>query len=148
MRRPRIARSAHPIPSVPSSPRGAAPRARPDAHWRPSRSIRSASCRARTRARARRRQIIAEELGAPVADDDVLLGVEADDLAALAERHGEDLVLVGHEPDLSVLLHAVTGARVSFPKAGAAAIEPLAGQQGELRWFLRPRALALIAGGA
>ena len=93
-------------------------------------------------------EIIAEELGAPVADDAVLLGVEADDLAALAERHGEDLVLVGHEPDLSVLLHAVTGARVSFPKAAAAAIEPLAGQRGELRWFLRPRALALIAGGA
>jgi hypothetical protein len=37
---------------------------------------------------------------------------------------------------------------VSFPKAAAAAIEPLAGQRGELRWFLRPRALALIAGGA
>ncbi|MDP9259272.1 MAG: histidine phosphatase family protein [Actinomycetota bacterium] len=92
-------------------------------------------------------EIIAEELGAPVADDAVLLGVEADDLAALAERHGENLVLVGHEPDLSVLLLAVTGTRVSFPKAGAAAIEPLTGQRGELRWFLRPRALALIAGG-
>jgi phosphohistidine phosphatase len=78
----------------------------------------------------------------------VLLGVEADDLAGLVERHGDDLVLVGHEPDFSVLLHAVTGVRVSFPKAGAAAIEPLAGQRGELRWFLRPRALALIAGGA
>jgi phosphohistidine phosphatase len=92
--------------------------------------------------------IIAEELGAPLADDAALLGVEADDLAALSERHGADLVLVGHEPDLSVLLRAVTGARVSFPKAAAAAIEPLAGQSGELRWFLRPRALALIAGGA
>jgi phosphohistidine phosphatase len=92
--------------------------------------------------------IIAEELGAPVADDATLLGVEADDLPGLAERHGAELVLVGHEPDLSELLQAVTGARVSFPKAGAAAIEPLAGQTGELRWFLRPRALALIAGGA
>jgi len=92
-------------------------------------------------------EIIAEELGAPLADDAALLGVEAGDLAGLAERHGEDLVLVGHEPDLSVLLQAVTGVRVSFPKAGAAAIEPIAGQRGELRWFLRPRALALIAGG-
>jgi phosphohistidine phosphatase len=91
-------------------------------------------------------EIIARELGAPLADDEALLGVEADDLAGLAERHGDDLVLVGHEPDLSVLLQAVTGARVSFPKAGAAAIEPIAGQNGELRWFLRPRALALIAG--
>ena len=93
-------------------------------------------------------KIIAEALGAPLADDAALLGVEAGDLAGLAERHGGELVLVGHEPDLSVLLHEVTGARVSFPKAGAAAIDPLAGSTGELRWFLRPRALALIAGGA
>jgi phosphohistidine phosphatase len=93
-------------------------------------------------------EIIAHELGAPLAGDSVLLGVEAGDLAALAERHGDDLVLVGHEPDLSALLHAVTGAHVSFPKAGAAALEPIAGQRAELRWFLRPRALALIAGGA
>jgi phosphohistidine phosphatase len=91
-------------------------------------------------------EIIADELGAPLADDEALLGVQVDDLAGLAERHGDDLVLVGHEPDLSVLLRAVTGARVSFPKAAAAAIEPIAGQNGELRWFLRPRALALIAG--
>ena len=87
------------------------------------------------------------ELGAPVADDSVLLGVELDDLAGLAERHGDDLVLVGHEPDFSALVHALTGARISFPKAGAAAIEPIGGQRGELRWFLRPRALAMIAGG-
>jgi phosphohistidine phosphatase len=91
-------------------------------------------------------EIIAHALRAPLADDSVLLGVEAGDLSALAERHGDDLVLVGHEPDLSALIHAVTGARVSFPKAGAAALEPIAGQRAELRWFLRPRALALIAG--
>jgi phosphohistidine phosphatase len=93
-------------------------------------------------------EIIAKELGAPLADDAALLGVEAGDLPGLAERHGDELLLVGHEPDLSVLLQAVTGARVSFPKAGAAAIEPLTGLTGELRWFLRPRALALIAAGA
>ena len=92
-------------------------------------------------------EIIAEELGAPLADDAALLGVDIDDLAGLTERHGDDLVLVGHKPDLSVLLQAITGARVAFPKAAAAAIDPIAGQRGELRWFLRPRALALIAGG-
>jgi phosphohistidine phosphatase len=92
-------------------------------------------------------EIIAHELGAPVADDAAVLGVELDDLAGLTTRHGDDLVLVGHEPELSVLLHAMTGARVSFPKAGAAAIEPIGDQRGELRWFLRPRALAMIAGG-
>jgi phosphohistidine phosphatase len=93
-------------------------------------------------------ELIAHELGAPLADDAVLLGVELDDLAGLTERHGDDLVLVGHEPDLSALVRALTGARISFPKAGAAAIEPIGDLQGELRWFMRPRALALIAGGA
>jgi phosphohistidine phosphatase len=93
-------------------------------------------------------EIIAEELGAPLAGDPALLGVEVGDLAGLSRRHGDDLVLVGHEPDFSALVHAITGARVAFPKAGAAAIEPIAGERGELRWFLRPRALALIAGGA
>src|SRR3954452_21588911 len=55
-------------------------------------------------------EIIAEELGAPLADDAALLGVEAGDLAGLVKRHGGELVLVGHEPDFSVLLHEVTGA--------------------------------------
>ena len=92
-------------------------------------------------------EIIAHELGAPLADDPALLGFEAGDLAGLTARHGDDLVLVGHEPDFSDVVRAITGARISFPKAGAAAIDPIAGLRGELRWFLRPRALALIAGG-
>jgi phosphohistidine phosphatase len=92
-------------------------------------------------------EIIAHELGSPLTGDPALLGVDVDDLAGLVQRHGDELLLVGHEPDLSDLILAVTGARVSFPKAGAAAIEPIDGQRGELRWFLRPRALALIAGG-
>jgi phosphohistidine phosphatase len=92
-------------------------------------------------------EIIAHALGARLADDEALLGFEADDLAGLTARHGDNLVLVGHEPDFSEVVRAITGARISFPKAAALAIEPIAGEQGELRWFLRPRALALIAGG-
>ena len=92
-------------------------------------------------------EIIAHELGAPLADDPALLGFEAGDLAGLTARHGDELVLVGHEPDFSDVVRAITGAHISFPKAGAASIDPIAGRQGELRWFLRPRALALIAGG-
>jgi phosphohistidine phosphatase len=92
-------------------------------------------------------EIIARELGGPaLIDDPALLGLEPGDLAGLTERHGEELLLVGHEPDFSALVLAVTGARISFPKAGALQIDPIAGLRGELRWFLRPRALALIAG--
>ena len=93
-------------------------------------------------------EIIAHELGAPLADDSALLGLEPGDLAGLTERHGDDLLLVGHEPDFSALVLAITGARISFPKAAALKIDPIAGLRGELRWFLRPRALALIAGSA
>ena len=94
-------------------------------------------------------EIIAHELGAPpLADDPALLDLEPGDLAGLIERHGDDLLLVGHEPDFSAFVLAVTGARISFPKAAAVNIDPIAGLRGELRWFLRPRALALIAGSA
>jgi phosphohistidine phosphatase len=94
-------------------------------------------------------EIIAHELGEPpLVDDAALLGLEPGDLAGLTERHGDDLLLVGHEPDFSALVLAITGARISFPKAAALQIDPIAGLRGELRWFLRPRALALIAGSA
>jgi phosphohistidine phosphatase len=93
-------------------------------------------------------ELVASALAAPLAEDAALLGLEAGDVSGLIERHGEDLLLVGHDPDFSALVHALTGARIAFPKAGAALIDPLAGTRGELRWFLRPRALALIAGEA
>jgi len=94
-------------------------------------------------------ELVAHELGGvQVVEDAALLGIEVDDLPALIERHGDDLLLVGHDPDFSVLVSALTGARVSFPKAGAALIDPVAGTRGELRWLMRPRALALIAGGS
>ena len=94
-------------------------------------------------------ELVAHELGGVhLVEDAALLGIEVDDLPALIERHGDNLLLVGHDPDFSVLVSALTGARVSFPKAGAALIDPVSGTRGELRWLMRPRALALIAGGS
>jgi phosphohistidine phosphatase len=55
------------------------------------------------------------------------------------------LLLVGHEPDLSGLLHELTGGRVDFKKGGVAAVR-LERASGELVILLRPRELALIAG--
>ena len=92
-------------------------------------------------------EIIAHELGAPLADDP-RCSASSPAISRLTERHGDDLVLVGHEPDFSALVLAITGARISFPKAAALMIDPISGLRGELRWFLRPRALALIAGSA
>jgi len=55
------------------------------------------------------------------------------------------LLLVGHEPDLSLLVGAITGGRVDMKKGGVAAMR-LEGAGGELAVVLRPRELALIAG--
>jgi phosphohistidine phosphatase len=71
-----------------------------------------------------------------VADaQDLLLGVEPD---------GRILV-VGHEPDFSQVVHDLTGARVDFKKGGVAGVR-LEGTRGELIALLRPRELDRIGG--
>jgi phosphohistidine phosphatase len=66
-------------------------------------------------------------------------------LAALAAVPADGrLLLVGHEPDLSGVVGALTGARVDLKKGGVAVVR-LEGAGGELVALLRPRELALIA---
>jgi phosphohistidine phosphatase len=69
-------------------------------------------------------------------------------LAALADVPAEDgrLLLVGHEPDLSHVAGALTGATLDLKKGGLAVLR-LEGARGELAVVMRPRELALIAGG-
>jgi len=43
--------------------------------------------------------------------------------ALLASRPGDDVMVVGHEPDFSRVIRALSGARVKLPKAATAAIE-------------------------
>ena len=64
----------------------------------------------------------------------------------LAIGGSERLLVVGHEPDFSQVIHDLTGARVDFKKGGVACVrmEPTSG--GELIVLLRPRELAGIAG--
>ena len=78
---------------------------------------------------------IAHELGLDVTEDRSVVGLLHPKVLA---RHGERLIVVGHEPDLSGVVRALTGARVEFPKAGAACL-----RDDELRWFMRPRQLEL-----
>lgn len=61
-------------------------------------------------------------LGAVVGD------LEADGIA----------ILVGHEPDLSTLIAALTGARVRMAKGAIAEIDTTRADDGELRSLLRP----------
>jgi phosphohistidine phosphatase len=62
------------------------------------------------------------------------------DAEALAAGHGENVMLVGHDPDFSAAVHELTGAQVRLKKGGVAGI-----QEGELVVLLRPRELKRIA---
>jgi phosphohistidine phosphatase len=57
------------------------------------------------------------------------------------------LLLVGHEPHLSILVEELTGGEVDLKKGGLAVVR-LDGLRGELALLLRPRDLALIADAA
>jgi phosphohistidine phosphatase len=65
-----------------------------------------------------------------------LEGVEADG----------HLLLVGHEPDLSLVVGGLTGGRVDLKKGGVAVVR-LDGAGAELAVVMRPRELVLIAAG-
>jgi phosphohistidine phosphatase len=89
-------------------------------------------------------QLAAAELDVPSFEDDALKpGFSAGDMEGVFARHdGDCIVLVGHDPDFSQLVQALTGARVALAKGGVARIDY---PRRELRWLFRPRALRLIA---
>jgi phosphohistidine phosphatase len=65
------------------------------------------------------------------------------DAEALAAGLGDNVLLVGHDPDFSMAVHALTGAQVRMKKGGLAGVE-----KGELMVLLRPKETAAIAAGA
>jgi phosphohistidine phosphatase len=62
------------------------------------------------------------------------------DAEALAAGLGDDVLLVGHDPDFSMAVHSLTGAQVRMKKGGLAGVE-----KGELMLLVRPRELKRIA---
>jgi phosphohistidine phosphatase len=84
-------------------------------------------------------RIAGARLGAEVEIAEALRGGDFDPLVLTAGRG--DVLLVGHEPDFSNAVAAVTGARVKLKKGGLAAIEDR-----ELHWLLTPKQLRAIAG--
>jgi phosphohistidine phosphatase len=62
------------------------------------------------------------------------------DAEALAAGLGDDVLLVGHDPDFSMAVHALTGAQVRMKKGGLAGVE-----KGEIKVLLRPGDLSLLA---
>ncbi|EHN12682.1 phosphohistidine phosphatase SixA [Patulibacter medicamentivorans] len=95
--------------------------------------------------RAWRTAVLAcEVLGLEPVEHGAIVGLDRDE-ALLAAGFGHRVMLVGHEPDLSQVIHDLTGARCRLRKGGLAVIE-LDGSRGELQALLRPRDLLRIAG--
>jgi phosphohistidine phosphatase len=61
------------------------------------------------------------------------------DAEALAAGLGDEVLLVGHDPDFSMAVHSLTGAQVRLKKSGLAGVE-----KGELMALLRPKELELL----
>lgn len=79
------------------------------------------------------------------------LGVEASedhrlesgpfDVGEVTAGIGDEVLLVGHDPDFSMAVHRETGAQVRMKKGGLAGID-----RGELKVLLRPHELLALAG--
>jgi phosphohistidine phosphatase len=98
--------------------------------------------------RARDTAVIAgRELGAePVEHAPLAGGFDAGDaleLAMSARETDGPVLLVGHEPDFSQVVHDLSGARIDMKKGGVAGVR-LDGSRGELIVLLRPREIAHV----
>jgi phosphohistidine phosphatase len=91
-------------------------------------------------------ELACAELGVePIAHEPLAGGFDGDDaLDVLAAAEGDQRVLiVGHEPDFSQVVHDLTGARIDLKKGGVAGVR-MDGSRGELIVLLRPRELDRI----
>lgn len=82
---------------------------------------------------------VCEALGLTPVEDHRLEGGPFD-AEAIADEHGEHVLLVGHDPDFSAAVHKLTGAQVRLPKGAIAAVD-----RGELKALLRPSELQALA---
>ena len=99
--------------------------------------VTSPKVRARDTAR-----LVCDALGVDIIEDERLAGGPFD-AHELATEFGEDLMLVGHDPDFSLAVHRMTGAQMRMPKSGVVAVN-----HGELKVALRPAELRALAQGS
>ena len=96
--------------------------------------VTSPKVRARETAR-----LVCDALSLEITEDERLAGGPFD-AHELAAEFGEDVLLVGHEPDFSLAVHRMTGAQVRMSKSGVVAAD-----KGELKVCLRPLELRALA---
>ncbi|MEA2269898.1 MAG: phosphohistidine phosphatase [Solirubrobacteraceae bacterium] len=91
-------------------------------------------------------RIACEALGVePIVHEPLAEGFDRDDALELMAAAGPDqrVLVVGHEPDFSQVVHDFTGGRIDLKKGGVAALR-LDGTRGTLIVLLRPRELDRI----
>jgi phosphohistidine phosphatase len=112
-------------------------------------NVEFAACYTSPKIRARdTARLACEELGVNYEEASVLAGgFDREDAGELLLAHedGACILVVGHEPDLSQVVHDYTGGRIDFKKGGVAAIR-VDGARADLRVLLRPVELETMAG--
>ena len=106
------------------------------------------ACYASPKVRARdTARLACRALNIEAVEVDVLAnGFDRDDAVELLMAHGADarVLVVGHEPSFSQVVHDLTGGRIDFKKGGVAAVR-VEGRMGEMLVLLRPRELESLA---
>ena len=85
--------------------------------------------------------LVCESLGCdPIEHEPLAAGFDRDDALELLAIAGDDqrVLVVGHEPDFSQVVHDLAGGRIALKKGGVAAMR-IDGTNGELMVLLRPR---------
>jgi phosphohistidine phosphatase len=91
-------------------------------------------------------RLACEALGCePVEHEPLREGFDREDALELLAATGDDqrVLIVGHEPDFSQVVHDLTGGRIALKKGGVAGLK-VAGTSGELLVLVRPRELGRI----
>ena len=83
-----------------------------------------------------------EPFGVEPTVDERLAGGPFDPREVAGDR-GDNVLLVGHDPDFSLAVNHMTGAQVRLKKAAVAGVD-----RGELKVLLRPSELEALAGSA
>ncbi len=104
--------------------------------------VRLDACVASPKVRARdTARLACERMGVEVSEDRRLEGGPFD-VGEVTAGLGDEVLLVGHDPDFSMAVHSTTGAQVRMPKGAMAGID-----RGELKVLLRPHELRALAAG-
>lgn len=93
-------------------------------------------------------KIACQALGCdPLVHEPLREGFDVREATALLLAAGDDkrVLLVGHEPDFSQVVHDLTGARIDLKKGGVVGVRMENAGRGELVALLRPRELDRLA---